>query len=658
HRNKKTEFGKRRMSTDSVASYKTACEQMDADLHTALPTTSQGDISFNKKSSFLSVPESQIITMHKENRQNNLASSGPKINGRISGRNEITHYRRDDTFSRMKNQILEEGKNTNYWRQRFKNAIRGKENMKFKLERLQVALHDDGILKADLERRLQLLTEDKAEREQKFVGLNLRYEESRDTILQRDQTIDEKKQRIIALEDQVIDYENKHNENQRLAVPDKRNLDYLVSQLEALVHDLGQTKDRLATQDAIIAQQKESIANSEDLLSSMSIQLGQAQANVAILNQNIAEQHVSITEHRDQIIYRDQCIMEDKQTIAQLSQNVANAEKDAACTKQRLEGYLAQQKAQVDELQSVIAEQKQLIDERREADFEALVAEVSCKLPDSQIRTKFGELLGAELDDWCMEYKARKLTITDALDDLLSCGENKIVWQEQDTPDNLRFRFDNPKAPVILLQAALSNFLCKHFLQDPFFLLKMSFGEAAVDGQLGQLQAEHASLSTILKEYESESTMLQWRASTVEMIECRINLRKEMAYDLAKFFMEEYQALLKQQSPNMLDELSEIILNFARFCLGLWKRKVPVYVQNNQFIGGQGFKANNRYWDVTPLIGLERGDTSLDGRPMCVVVKPLVFTKSAASDGKETVWTKASVWVSNESAGMPITISL
>ncbi|KAI6380276.1 hypothetical protein MCOR25_001703 [Pyricularia grisea] len=683
------------MSTDSLASYKTAYEHIDVDHRTASSTSNQGHTSPNKVSFLPSTYERQVIKMPKENRWNRLSSSRLKINSQISERQEPAYHRQDEIFARMKKQVLKEIKKANQWRQRLNYVLAEKKDLDFELKRCQTGLHDGRKLIADLERMVRELTNNKAELGHKVVDSNRRYEESREIIEQQNETINDQRLRNIALEDQVIDYENKHNDDQILAQTSQQNIDYLVSQLEKRVDDLDQTRDQLMTQGVTIDQQKESITNLEDQLRRLCIQLDRAQGVVAIRDADIAEQQESITSYQDQVRHlsvqledfqdqvsrRNQCIAEHKEKIGQLAQDLNNAETEMARTKaqqQQLEENLTQREAQGVELQRVIAEQKQLIEEIRQADFESVVADVSNELPDSEIRSKFGELLGTEVDDWCMEYKVQKLKMTGALQNLLCCGEDRVVWQEQDTPDNLRLRIDNPKAPVIMLQAALSAFLCKHFLQDPFFLLKLNCGEAAVDGQLAKLKAEHTALTTFLKECKSskasapeshsmglsdlvfflETAELHWRTATVELLEGRLDLNMGMSRDVAKAFVDDYQALLMQQSSDMLEELSVIILNFVRFCLRLWKRKVPIYVGNNRDIGGQRFKANSDWWDVTPLIGLDHGDKSLDGRPMCVIIKPLIFTMSAASDSKEIIWSKASVWVSNESAGIPITIDI
>ncbi|KAH8848081.1 hypothetical protein MCOR07_001760 [Pyricularia oryzae] len=615
---------------------------MDADLRTPPSTINQGGASFTKEPSSPLVSESQVITVLRDERRNHVGSSRPSINSRISEGQKIPHYQHDVryrselAFKRMKDQILRDGKKFHQWRQRFNHERREKEGLETELNRRQTALHASRKLVADLESGIRKLTNDKTELEHQIVNLNIECEENRNTVAQQDEILQKQRQRNIELEDRVMGLETKHTDDQRLAeLSQQQNIDYLVSQIGVLENNLGQAKDQLAIRDANIADQEKTIANFRGQARHLSAQLEDFQAQVRHQEQRIA-MHM--------------------EKIDQLAQDLDNAETDVTHTKaqkQQLEENLTQQKAQVVELQDVIAEQKQFIDERRTADFASVAADVSCELPDGEIRSKFGELLGTELDDWCMDYKIYKMTTnTKAVRDLYGrFYKDGILWSHGGLPYNIRFTKHTPKAQVILLQAALANFLCKHFLQDRFFLLKMNHREGETDGESAPLQAEYTALNSFLTKCESETAALQWQATTAGIIQSRFTLSEAMAGDVAKIFVKDNQLLLRPPSLAMLDELSVLILNFAQFCLRLSTREVPVYVCSDGEIGGQPFKANSRRWDLSPLVGLERGDQSLDGRPMCVIIKPMIFTKSAARGSRRIVWSKASVWVSNESAG-------
>ncbi|TLD31270.1 hypothetical protein PspLS_02167 [Pyricularia sp. CBS 133598] len=627
------DLGEHSMSIGSPASYTTAHEQMgDVDLDTATSTINRGETSFKQEPISPSMSENQVITMPSNRMRNHPGSSQLQVNSHIAERPETTHSRQHcpkscSCFERMKMQLLREGIRARSLDQTIQVMKRKKNDIQLELERSTVIKNRQSNLIADNDKTIGNLLKDSCQLKKEASDASRQYE---DQIAQQDATIIDRERTIGELQAHIAAQEVELNKKQKK-----------IEDLELKMQNLNRRhRGELASKDMAMAQ---------------------LQLDITKLEKQECELSAKLRSSWDESSSHCCTIKEQKTTIAELSEKLANTEindKLGWCRVQRLEEIVAEREAKIAESQGIIAEQKQFldkqkqfIDERRAADFEAVVADVSCELPDSEIRSKFCELLGTEVDDWCMEYKAQKLTLTEALQDLLCCGQAQVVWQ-QDTPDNLRLKVDSPKAPVILLQAALSNFLCRHFLTDPFFLLKMNYGEAAVEGKLTQLKTEYSVLSTFLKECESETTALQWRATTAGLIEYRFNLCEGMAKELAALFMDDYQALLKQHSSDMLDELSVIILNFARFCLRLWKRKMPIYTYNNHKIGGQQFKVNSRYWDVTPLVGLERGDNSLDGRPMCVVIKPVIFTKSATS-GHKTIWSKASVWVSNESADTP-----
>jgi hypothetical protein len=119
----------------------------------------------------------------------------------------------------------------------------------------------------------------------------------------------------------------------------------------------------------------------------------------------------------------------------------------------------------------------------------------------------------------------------------------------------------------------------------------------------------------------------------------------------AKNFAETYEALMKPLDKIGREELIDLFVGFGKLALKLWKRKTNIKVESLGDPTLGDFKVMYGEMEAHSSVGLLAGDHSLDGRPICVVVRPRIVSQSIAERGgraKGIVWSTASVWVSKK----------
>lgn len=149
-----------------------------------------------------------------------------------------------------------------------------------------------------------------------------------------------------------------------------------------------------------------------------------------------------------------------------------------------------------------------------------------------------------------------------------------------------------------------------------------------------------------------------WRAKTIEALDLAFSWTRESFVPWATEFYEAHEDLLVRPNHETCDELLDIVIAFARFALKLWKLKTRITVHGlNDFQLDPPRTFSSRAPDMIAhaAVSLPAGSSRFDGRPVCVVVTPLVRSqpldgKGSPSDSarRTVVWTKASVWVSNK----------
>jgi len=142
----------------------------------------------------------------------------------------------------------------------------------------------------------------------------------------------------------------------------------------------------------------------------------------------------------------------------------------------------------------------------------------------------------------------------------------------------------------------------------------------------------------------------RWRAQTIARIKDSIPpSRDEFRIVVQKLIDDLYPILIREDFDG--DELLALVHQFANLALRLWTLQTRIIVKGGAAIArNHTFKNNSHTMEADISVGLEKGDTRLDGRPICVVVRPLIasFPLSAEDRNNAVLWSKASVWVSKD----------
>lgn len=142
-----------------------------------------------------------------------------------------------------------------------------------------------------------------------------------------------------------------------------------------------------------------------------------------------------------------------------------------------------------------------------------------------------------------------------------------------------------------------------------------------------------------------------WRVQTIELLEGNFALTPSALAPLTAAFMQRSRMLVRN-SKEAESELTSLFAGSARFALKLWKLKRTVQVDGLDYFAGREFRSGWNRVEAHSVVKLRAGDTSLDGRPICLVVRPGILsqpmglTPGTASPG--VLWSRASVWISNQ----------
>lgn len=109
-----------------------------------------------------------------------------------------------------------------------------------------------------------------------------------------------------------------------------------------------------------------------------------------------------------------------------------------------------------------------------------------------------------------------------------------------------------------------------------------------------------------------------------------------------------------------MDDLFTIVQSFSKFAIQLWSQKSEVNCYYLEDFANHRFHQADEQTEIARAVGIDDGDKSLDGRPVPVVVQPLILG-FGTHDGKDynnfKVWSKAVVWVSKDQGSAAILAS-
>lgn len=128
---------------------------------------------------------------------------------------------------------------------------------------------------------------------------------------------------------------------------------------------------------------------------------------------------------------------------------------------------------------------------------------------------------------------------------------------------------------------------------------------------------------------------------------------------MAESFCTTYRHLLKSPDENVVHELEEIFSECAKLALRIWKAKKKIGVYGPERFSSdprRRFMNSSPETKPDPAVQLAVRDPRLDGRPICMVVTPLIcayFQPEKAKALEQVVWSKAIVWISNKTFELP-----
>jgi hypothetical protein len=96
-----------------------------------------------------------------------------------------------------------------------------------------------------------------------------------------------------------------------------------------------------------------------------------------------------------------------------------------------------------------------------------------------------------------------------------------------------------------------------------------------------------------------------------------------------------------------LESLSRIQARFGELALQLWSTKLNIIYHHREY-GNIPFALVS---EASRVVRLDEYDTALDGRPIQVVVQPMIAafgTPNGKEYQKRKIWAKAVVWISNK----------
>ena len=152
----------------------------------------------------------------------------------------------------------------------------------------------------------------------------------------------------------------------------------------------------------------------------------------------------------------------------------------------------------------------------------------------------------------------------------------------------------------------------------------------------------------------SPETFVAWRIQTCQYLEKAFPPSSEAFLRHAQIFTRNCRALIGTLDGEMTAELAGLFGHFCGLAQRLWKLRTNIRVQELGDESLRKFEVMFAGMEAHPTVGLLHGDKRLDGRPICVVVRPRIVSepidaKPVRGGGMNgIVWSAAQVWVSSE----------
>lgn len=344
-------------------------------------------------------------------------------------------------------------------------------------------------------------------------------------------------------------------------------------------------------------------------------------------------------------------------------------------------GQLNQIRALTDDKKALgtrVSEQETFVTKAQQAAVSRLSQSVSTTLPDDLVRKRFRELF-EELATWARENATTDNSILQQAEFVESLYDDYLLVRTDasDSKIDLNFDFSQDTAVDTLLNAALARRLCKFSLQNPFFfagvtcpiitnpntdseqilrtdeLLARVFN-TMLDSKFKE-SIERLDADAVAVDEGNPAPVYEWRAATTKTLSSFSSKRGailDMYREETDFLINHNSALLAPDlSPKEKQSLFETVTAFGDFAIQLWSHRYAIHFSTLECFKNTPFQVSSPELEAAQAMRLDDNDTSLDGRPIPLVVQPLIegFGSPEGKDyAKRKVWSKAVVWVSSQ----------
>ncbi|CAM1511903.1 Fc.00g094160.m01.CDS01 [Cosmosporella sp. VM-42] len=297
-----------------------------------------------------------------------------------------------------------------------------------------------------------------------------------------------------------------------------------------------------------------------------------------------------------------------------------------------LQGQLKQAKQTILANESVVTKAHATI-------VSVLASDVSMDFPDDMVKTQLQRFFQGDFLSWCADMSIREISDPSKVEDhMRHIGLINSSQSYSEAAPYLKLDLHSPdgSASFLLLQAALSNTLCRLFLTDPYFLIQGS--------------SRHSSLVEFEEVFSAaqRDDAIGWRVKTVELLQQSIHLREDGFIDSARDFAQEFSFLLQKLDKEAEEDLMHLFSDFAGLALRLWKKNTTIHVPPMSHFAQDGFQLKPDIMEADGAAVSVLGGR-LSGRPIGVMTRPLIVSEPVVRQGQpkeEVIWSKAGVWVS------------
>lgn len=284
--------------------------------------------------------------------------------------------------------------------------------------------------------------------------------------------------------------------------------------------------------------------------------------------------------------------------------------------------------------------------------------DVSRDMPDDVLRSTLSSFFQGDFFSWCADmctpeirWKRRNIS---AVRSHTLLNEAKSYCS---APKHLMFdpRLPDGHSSLVLLQAALADFLVSAFLKSPYFLI--DDGTTLEQFETALAKSKQICVSSSFEAHARSDSFLgsmgaaaNWRVNTVRNLEATFPMEPAQIKRLVERFLRTFGFLAQQLDDAASEDLVDIFTRFSKIALKLWQTPTKVRVLNNKDIFAWAFETNFPYVECEPAIASALGET-LNGRPVGVVMRPCILSDPIPEPGKQAtpvVWSKALAWVSGE----------